>query len=560
MYLDYYGLKEKPFDINTDPRFLWLGEKHKEAFSVLKYGVLENKGFLLLTGDVGAGKTTLIHALVESLGDDVIHATIPDPGLELIEFYKYMARAFGIENEFSTKADFIFIFREFLYNANEHGKKVLLIIDESQRLTSELLEEIRLLSNIELHTMKLLNIFFVGQVEFNTKLLETANRSVRQRITVSNHIQPLTEKETGDYIRHRLMVAGCKKNIFSFVAIHGIHQFSTGYPRLINILCDLALLTGYVKEVNKIGDDIIAECVESLNLEPEKQARNKSVDNKKTTKKENRPPAEFEPAGHEEEEPHKPLILKQNNWPKAALLYIVLLIAIIMAYFFYSDKIITLFKKPSPVTPSEPVHTEKMVEKEMPPVAQVSPPEPKPVVEQKNVFPLIEASLQNDTPTVPEPTTEVKPPSPELTSALPEKVIEENTLDTNQKGAHSNNLTEMSVLGDKVILDFKHNSNDFSDEDYETLEKVARYMKANPETYAMVIGYTDDMGTYSYNINLSSFRANIVKSYLAGKGIDIARIRATGLGPENPRASNSTPEGRSMNRRVEIEMMAKSFE
>lgn len=553
MYLDYYGLQEKPFDINTDPRFLWLGEKHKEAFSVLKYGVLENKGFLLLTGDVGAGKTTLIHALVESLGEDVIYTTVPDPGLELMEFYSYIAQAFGIENEFSSKADFIFVFREFLYNANENGKKVLLIIDEAQRLTNDLLEEIRLLSNIELHTMKLLNIFFVGQVEFNTKLLESANRSVRQRITVSNHIQPLTEKETGDYIRHRLLVAGCKKNIFSFVAIHGIHQFSGGYPRLINIICDLALLTGYVKEVNKIGDDIIAECVESLNIEPHSRSQAKPLEKKKAPKKDIGEALDFRMNTADEEEPHQPLILKQSGWPRAAILYVILLATVIVAYFLYSDTVISFFKKETPV---EPVQMEKTVHAEKTPTDQTPQPEPKPIVEQKNVFPLIETSLQNESRDMEEITTfetpssdQVSPPQKDIQATdIPEEKIEDVPSDA---------LSNLSALGDKVILDFKHNSNDFSDGDYKTLEKVAGFMKMNPDTFALIIGYTDDMGTYSYNINLSSFRANIVKSYLAGKGIDISRLRATGLGPENPRASNSTPEGRRMNRRVEIEIMGK---
>jgi general secretion pathway protein A len=224
MYLSFYGLNEKPFDISTDPKFLWLGDKHKEAFAVLKYGVMDNKGFLLLTGDVGAGKTTLINALVNSLGDEVIVAFIPDPGLEIVEFFRYLAHAFKISNSFGNKAEFIIVFKEFLHNAYDNGKKVLLIIDEAQRLSNELLEEIRLLSNHELQNAKLLNIFFVGQAEFNTRLLETANRAVRQRITISNHIQPLTEKETGDYIWHRLKVAGSQKNIFSYVAIHEVHK------------------------------------------------------------------------------------------------------------------------------------------------------------------------------------------------------------------------------------------------------------------------------------------------------------------------------------------------
>ena len=188
MYLSHYGLTQKPFQITTDPRFLWLGEKHKEALATLNYGVLDRRGFLLLTGDVGTGKTTLIRTLLQNLGSDVIFATVVDPHLEELEFFNLLAQAFNIKGEFTRKVDFLHHFTRFLKEAHSNNKTVLLIIDEAQRLSIQLLEEIRLLSNIELENTKLINIFFVGQNEFNGILASCS--ALRQQITVTHQIKP----------------------------------------------------------------------------------------------------------------------------------------------------------------------------------------------------------------------------------------------------------------------------------------------------------------------------------------------------------------------------------
>jgi general secretion pathway protein A len=270
MYLSYYNLNEKPFQISTDPKFLWLGEKHKEALAILTYGILDNKGLLLLTGDVGTGKTTIINTLLNNLDDDIIAAHVPDPDLEHLDFFNFVANVFSIDKKFSTKGEFLNHLSKFLHDAYSKNKKVLLIIDEAQRLKPELLEEIRLLSNIERQDTKLLNIFFVGQEEFNKILIEPENRALRQRITINYYIEPLTENETKEYIKHRLNIAGSEKNIFSSSAIREIFSFSKGFPRLINIICDLALLTGYVKEQKTINELIIKECAKELQIPTEK--------------------------------------------------------------------------------------------------------------------------------------------------------------------------------------------------------------------------------------------------------------------------------------------------
>jgi len=276
MYLNFYGLSKKPFQISSDPAFLWLGEKHQEALATLRYGVLDSKGFLLITGDVGTGKTTLINALVSSFSPhEVRHAIVTDPDLDRIDFFNIVAHAFRIPKTFQTKADFLIYFSRFLHYHHNKNKKVVLIIDESQRLSQELLEEIRLLSNIERQDQKLLNIFFLGQNEFNNLLEMTENRALKQRITLKYHLRPLTSDETQKYIEHRLKIAGTSKKIFTNGALKNIYEFSRGYPRLINVVCDHALLTGYVYEKPTVDAKIIDECRKDLEFEKGETNENK---------------------------------------------------------------------------------------------------------------------------------------------------------------------------------------------------------------------------------------------------------------------------------------------
>ena len=170
MYLSYYGLVEKPFQISTDPRFLWYGEKHSEALANLRYGLLERNGYVVLTGDVGTGKTTLINALLASLNDKVVFANINHPTLDTIEFMRFVARKFDPAVSAQSKADLVSFFQTFLQKAHARGKIVLLVVDEAQRLSMEVLEELRLLSNLEKSGDRLLNIMLVGQNELKPLL------------------------------------------------------------------------------------------------------------------------------------------------------------------------------------------------------------------------------------------------------------------------------------------------------------------------------------------------------------------------------------------------------
>lgn len=271
MYESHYNLAEKPFMINTDPKFLWLGEKYKEALAVLKYGVASHNGLLLLTGEVGTGKTTLINALLESLDEDTIVANVTNPKLELVGFFNLISTLFNIPRVFDCKEDFIIHFSSFLQKSHSNNKNFLLIIDEAHTLSEEILEQIRLLSNIELPEKKLIDILFVGQPELNRIITSPACRSLRQRIVLAYHIKPLSRSETRQYIKHRLMVSGADRELFNRRAIHEIHRLSTGYPRLINIICDQALLTGYVRELTNITPGVIRECHQALLLPGERK-------------------------------------------------------------------------------------------------------------------------------------------------------------------------------------------------------------------------------------------------------------------------------------------------
>lgn len=264
MYLSYYQLSAKPFQISADPRFLWLGDDHKEALANFRYGLAEGNGYVVLVGAVGTGKTTLVNALLAALDERVIVASINHPSLEVDEFLSFIARTYDPTATISSKADCLHFFKSFLQRAHADAKSVLLVIDEAHRLSTELLEEIRLLSNMEQDGRKLINIFFVGQTELLHKLRSPACRALSQRITLFYHLRPLEEPETGKYIAHRLKVAGTEARLFTPQALQTIHALSRGYPRVINKLCDRALLTGYVKEKGTIGAAIIHECAREI--------------------------------------------------------------------------------------------------------------------------------------------------------------------------------------------------------------------------------------------------------------------------------------------------------
>ena len=270
MYPEFYNLKEKPFNLTPSPRFLYLGESHGEALNMLKYGVMERKGFILLTGEIGTGKTTMIQALLSTLDDSVHCIHISNPLLSLGEFMDYLAfSTFRRKIHFRSKAEFLVEFEEFLRGCLRSQTNVILIIDEAQKLSFELLEEIRLLSNMETGDEKLINIFLVGQPELNEKLREVQYLPLLQRISMRYHLSPLDLDETRSYVATRLRIAGAPKReeVFSKGAIKALHQYAHGYPRVINILADNAMLLGYSRATKPITPHMVQKCYEDMSLQ-----------------------------------------------------------------------------------------------------------------------------------------------------------------------------------------------------------------------------------------------------------------------------------------------------
>jgi general secretion pathway protein A len=258
MYLDFYCLKEKPFNVTSDPNFFFMSKKHKEAFSHMVYGIREKKGFLEITGEIGTGKTTLCRSLLNQLEDNVKTAFILNPDLSEMELLRAIIEDFGISTEKKRgKLELFRMLNGFLIEQLEHDNNVVLILDEAQNLKPSLLEKIRMLSNLETEKEKLFQIILVGQPELRDRLAKPQLKQLRQRIGVRYHIKPLDRDEVGQYISHRLKVAGSDGKLkFDEEAIDEIYKYSEGVPRLINVVCDKALLMGYVRESHDIGGDI----------------------------------------------------------------------------------------------------------------------------------------------------------------------------------------------------------------------------------------------------------------------------------------------------------------
>src|SRR2546422_2637515 len=265
VYLEYYGLTEAPFDITPNPRFLFYSAKHREAFNHLLYGIRERKGFVQLTGEVGAGKTTLCRAILEELEGRYSTALILNPVMSAEELVKAVAIEFGLPVNGLDRLDTLSVINHFLLHGVELGRDAVLIIDEAQDMTDELLEQVRLLSNLETDDRKLLQIVLMGQPELRDRLNNPRLRQLRQRITVRYHLPPLSRYEVTQYIQHRLQVAGANgAPYFTQPALWRVFSYSKGIPRLVNAICDKALLAGFVQQQERIGFGIIGRAVREL--------------------------------------------------------------------------------------------------------------------------------------------------------------------------------------------------------------------------------------------------------------------------------------------------------
>ncbi len=259
MYEKFYGFSERPFQITPNPAFLYRSSKHDTALTYLEYGLAENVGFLLLTGEVGSGKTTLVQYITRRLESDIEAAVIFNTNVSAEELLALILDEFEIPRPPGGKADMLMALNQFLVDRYSHRKRVLLVIDEGQNLSDQALEEVRMLSNLQSDDQSLLQIMLVGQPELVARLKQPSMRQFSQRIAASYHLTGLDREETEKYIAHRLRKAGARAALFTPAAVDVIYKLSGGIPRAINLVCQAALVYGFAENAEKIGQDTILQ-------------------------------------------------------------------------------------------------------------------------------------------------------------------------------------------------------------------------------------------------------------------------------------------------------------
>ena len=267
MFEAFFGLREPPFSLTPDPRFLWLSETHEEGLASLFYGITRRKGFILLTGEIGAGKTTLLRATLEKIPEGTETALILNTAdLSPLDLLRLIAAEFGLEPG-STKADLLIAMNRFLLERLAAGLDTVLVIDEAQNLSLQALEEVRLLSNLETDTSKLLQIVLTGQPELRDKLAAPELRQLRQRIAIEHHVDSLAPGEVEPYLRHRIEVAGGKyENLFEEGVAPVFYTATGGCPRLISLLADRSLLASYANQSRPVPREIVERKAEQIQL------------------------------------------------------------------------------------------------------------------------------------------------------------------------------------------------------------------------------------------------------------------------------------------------------
>src|SRR3984957_13908380 len=262
MYTSFFGLAEKPFAITPDPRYLYLSERHAEALAHLLYGINESGGFIQLTGEVGTGKTTVVRTLLSRVLHHADVAFILNPRVTPVEFLLTICEELGLgiaDSDRDSVKQMVDALNRRLLAAHAEGRRIIVIVDEAQNLSAEVLEQVRLLTNLETPTQKLLQIILIGQPELRELLDRNDLRQLAQRITGRYHLQPLSRAETQGYVPHRLRVAGAAGEIFTPGALREVHRLASGIPRVINVSCDRALLGAYTKEARKVSASLVRQ-------------------------------------------------------------------------------------------------------------------------------------------------------------------------------------------------------------------------------------------------------------------------------------------------------------
>jgi general secretion pathway protein A len=281
MYEDFYGFSEKPFSLTPDPKYLYKSESHASAFDLLQYAIHRREGFVVVTGDIGTGKTTLCRAILDQLDRRTFTALVLNPFISEEDLLRLILQDFGVVSREEvragrlagvTKQELINTLNDFLLSLQMIGASALLIVDEAQNLPLQVLEQIRLLSNLETDKYKLLQIVLVGQLNLREILRTPQLRQLDQRVSIRYQLRPLTRDETAAYVTHRLTIAGggCAVS-FTLRALHRIHAYTGGIPRLINLLCDRALLAAFSARAIRIQPELVEKAARTLDLEPPRQ-------------------------------------------------------------------------------------------------------------------------------------------------------------------------------------------------------------------------------------------------------------------------------------------------
>jgi general secretion pathway protein A len=267
MYLSFFGLNEKPFAITPDPRYLYLSERHAEALAHLLYGITEAGGFVQLTGEVGTGKTTIVRSLLAQTPKNAEIALILNPKMTATEFLLTICEEVGIgvpDSATESLKDLVDILSHYLLRAHGNGRRVVVVVDEAQNLAPTVLEQVRLLTNLETNTQKLLQIILIGQPELRELLARNELRQLAQRITGRYHLHPLSNEETAAYVRHRLRVAGATTDIFTAAALGEVYRLAAGVPRVINVVCDRALLGAYSMDRHRVTGSLVRKAASEV--------------------------------------------------------------------------------------------------------------------------------------------------------------------------------------------------------------------------------------------------------------------------------------------------------
>ena len=518
MCLEYYHISENPFEPERGNTYLWLGGSFSKNFSSLEKAITERKGIILLTGDAGTGKRTLIKMVTEILTNQVNIATISNPDLSGLDFFNVLALKLGFDKEFKSKSAFLVHLRNVLRTSLPTGKNILLIIFEGERSKSELFEELALLSDLELNGRKMISILVVGRKGWTEEPNQKVEPGFLEKITALCNQDPLNAEETIEFIEYCLSTVGARANIFSKKALQKIFLVSGGNLSLINLLCGCALKKGYLYRRKKINAQIIKECEKQIQKEVPYQKKSEPAGSDTTLK-----PQETVATGF--------VTQKGWFWLKAFLAILFLFSSFLLYDFQTKDSF--LWKS------DEIAQKDYIFDK--PDEAQTIPSDDR------------QGIIENPS----SPVSNQRTSESVATADDSEKAEYSVTDNANLSAEPTNAKTDWPFPTFKKIVYFKYDSNTLPAESLEILDKIADYALHNPGREFTIKGYTDSTGAGSYNLTVSQYRADSVRNYLIAKGVDPDRMETFGLGSQEPIFSNSTAGGRKLNRRVEIELKLK---